>query len=542
MQICKLEEEKNKELTVEQKMKIQRKSTLSDELKELEAWLELSPDLVAEEEKRKESQKKMIASRQGVAQKNNTPTSITEKADNNKALIRVGRGISKPHINSKFSSTAYVCKICSVEFMDEKAYQSHLNGKRHKKQMQKKSEKGLRAEIQNKKTPVKSLNMEVVEAATPVESKNLLTPSQDKQRRPSWSSPEAKLNGPKSPSLLTIMMQESQRSIVVKDNAKSSKTKSAQKKKNSWQQINSKREKRDHSLVGSMNSKNELRNRNQVQSKPIRIPTSSHGDSNSNGRSNPLLIRQGKLQQHSNVQNPRYHDASGSSSMPILGRSASPTSSNIYGQVANRRGFNGYRMSPSKHSLSPSSGPLHNSQLSQGSSPSLSLGSFMSRMGGSTPDRPASSPWRNASTYNQSKSPSSENITPHSASPSMSLMEIMEKEAKRKKEEKYTNARLDMHQTKWYQRDEDTRQASLEEIMKSEQAEAERREAERKILDESRKRADSTRKHTHGGRGGRKTKQDKKRNKRRKSKKENGTSKTKKSGLSVVIMPTSINV
>ena len=195
----------------------------------------------------------MIASRQGVTQKNNTPTSITEKADNNKALIRVGRGLSKPHINSKISSTAYVCKICSVEFMDENAYQSHLNGKRHKKQMQKKSEKGLRAEIQNKKTPVKSLNMEVVEAATPVESKNLLTPSQDKQRRPSWSSPEAKLNGLKSPSLLTIMMQESQRSIVVKDNAKSSKTKSAQKKKNSWQQINSKREKRDHSLVASMN-------------------------------------------------------------------------------------------------------------------------------------------------------------------------------------------------------------------------------------------------------------------------------------------------
>ena len=57
---------------------------------------------------------------------------------------------------------------------------------------------------------------------------------------------------------------------------------------------------------------------------------------------------------------------------------------------------------------------------------------------------------------------------------------------------------------KWYQRDEDTRQASLEEIMKNEQAEAERREAERKILDESRKRTDSTRKQTHGGRGGRK--------------------------------------
>ena len=57
MQICKLEEEKNKELTVEQKMKIQRKSTLSDELKELEAWLELSPDLVAVEENERVAKK-----------------------------------------------------------------------------------------------------------------------------------------------------------------------------------------------------------------------------------------------------------------------------------------------------------------------------------------------------------------------------------------------------------------------------------------------------------------------------------------------------
>ena len=67
MQISKLEEEKNKELTVEQKMKIQRKSTLSDELKELEAWLELSPDLVAEEEKRKRVAKKndSVATRSG---------------------------------------------------------------------------------------------------------------------------------------------------------------------------------------------------------------------------------------------------------------------------------------------------------------------------------------------------------------------------------------------------------------------------------------------------------------------------------------------
>ena len=124
----------------------------------------------------------------------------------------------------------------------------------------------------------------------------------------------------------------------------------------------------------------------------------------------------------------------------------------------------------------------------------------------------------------------------------MSLMEIMEKEAKRKKEEKYTNARLDMHQTKWYQRDEDTRQASLEEIMKSEQAEAERREAERKILDESRKRANSE-----------KSKLMVVVEAERRSKTKNGAkeesqrgkaalAKQKKSGLSAVIMPRSINV
>ena len=93
-------------------MKIQRKSALGDELKEVEAWLELSPELVAEEEKRKQSQKKMIASRQGVTQKSaeEAPTSVTEKVDNNKALTRVGRGVSKPRINSNCGSTAYVCK------------------------------------------------------------------------------------------------------------------------------------------------------------------------------------------------------------------------------------------------------------------------------------------------------------------------------------------------------------------------------------------------------------------------------------------------
>ena len=56
-QISKLEKEKDKELTVEQKAKIQRKSSLSDELRELDAWLALSPDLVAEE-KTKKSQRK----------------------------------------------------------------------------------------------------------------------------------------------------------------------------------------------------------------------------------------------------------------------------------------------------------------------------------------------------------------------------------------------------------------------------------------------------------------------------------------------------
>ena len=73
-------------------------------------------------------------------------------------------------------------------------------------------------------------------------------------------------------------------------------------------------------------------------------------------------------------------------------------------------------------------------------------------------------------------------------------MEIMEVEAKKKKEEKYTNARLDRHQTKWYQRDEDTKQASLEAIMKNEQAEAKKREEEKKMLNDERKRKEKAKK------------------------------------------------
>ena len=99
--------------------------------------------------------------------------------------------------------------------MDEKAYQSHLNGKRHQKQMQKKSEKGWRAEIQNKKTPHKCFECRRGGRGRSFGVKNLLTPSRDKHRRPSWSSPESKLNGPRSPSLLTIMMQESQRRALL---------------------------------------------------------------------------------------------------------------------------------------------------------------------------------------------------------------------------------------------------------------------------------------------------------------------------------------
>ena len=140
---------------------------------------------------------------------------------------------------------------------------------------------------------------------------------------------------------------------------KGSKKKSTQKKKNSWQQINTKREKRDNSIIGSMNSKNESCGRNQVHSKPISIPTSASGDGNWNGRSTNPLLRQRNMQQHNCIPDPRYRDSPNFSPMRTLGRSASPTSSNVYSPGANRsRGFIGYGVSPKKHSLSPSSGPL----------------------------------------------------------------------------------------------------------------------------------------------------------------------------------------
>merc|ERR1719421_835269 len=60
-------------------------------------------------------------------------------------------------------------------------------------------------------------------------------------------------------------------------------------------------------------------------------------------------------------------------------------------------------------------------------------------------------------------------------------------EAKRKKEEKYTTALLDRHQSKWFQRDEDNKQSSLEAIMQAEneakKAEEARRRVERENVD-----------------------------------------------------------
>ena len=58
MQISRLEKLDAKKLTGDQKIKIERKALLSTELKELDAWLLLSPELVDAETKRKELLKK----------------------------------------------------------------------------------------------------------------------------------------------------------------------------------------------------------------------------------------------------------------------------------------------------------------------------------------------------------------------------------------------------------------------------------------------------------------------------------------------------
>ena len=89
-------------------------------------------------------------------------------------------------------------------------------------------------------------------------------------------------------------------------------------------------------------------------------------------------------------------------------------------------------------------------------------------------------------------------------------------EAKKKKEEKYTTALLDRHQSKWFQRDEDNKQSSLEAIMKAEneakQAEEARKREERENVALVRRANAIEKSKNNRGRGRRGPKKKKKKN------------------------------
>ena len=75
--------------------------------------------------------------------------------------------------------------------------------------------------------------------------------------------------------------------------------------------------------------------------------------------------------------------------------------------------------------------------------------------------------------------------------PKVGFMDIMNMEAKKKKEEKYTIDR-NRHHTKWYQRDEDTKQESLEAIMRAEKEERDNLEVARRLQEEENKAKERT--------------------------------------------------
>ena len=577
MQISRLEKLDAKKLTGDQKIKIERKALLSTELKELDAWLLLSPELVDAETKRKELLKKDNLHQDVSRELNFADSMKIKKIDMNKKNKYKGNSgecLFKMEKVSAAGSATRFCTICNVELMDEAAYQSHVGGKRHKKQMVKHQKCANKTKEKHDSSKVsKSKGSSSGGPGTALSSKNSQTPSQPKPRRLSWNNVEAKVDSgkKKATSLLTIMMQESQQG----DNSSNDSTKGPSNlpAKNAdantqtgWKQMQwkTKREKKSTvAISGPVVVKKDLLSLTSTGSKPISIPNSANGNRRyqntpSKYSNNSNMVKSPSSQQ----QYQRFSVGSSPSSQSMMmAKSSSPVTRGINISGSGFRRLSGYGVSPKRNSYgnrtsafaSPTIGPSsigsNGVKSPMHDSPSLSLGSFIQHPSSyGSPDKASFSPWGTTPPTNvASNSLSSRRSTPQSSPPAVSLMEIMEVEAKKKKEEKYTNARLDRHQTKWYQRDEDTKQASLEAIMKNEQAEAKKREEEKKMLNDERKRKEKAKKSSAALRAMKKGKADRQRNRRRKSKKDNNANKssnnkkTKKSGLSKVIMPTSIN-
>ena len=117
-QIARQEKLGNKNLTEDQRNKIARKAPLAKELKDLDAWLLLSPELVEEETNRIEAKKKSL-------EKKNIKDLKKASAEGKKR-------------DDKKQNGRMVCELCSVELDSAEDYKAHLQSKRHKKTLQRK--------------------------------------------------------------------------------------------------------------------------------------------------------------------------------------------------------------------------------------------------------------------------------------------------------------------------------------------------------------------------------------------------------------------
>ena len=473
-QIARQEKLNKKTLTEEQKNKIARKAPLAKDLKDLEAWLLLSPELVEEETNRKEAKKKYI------------------EKDNIKKLKKVSHQGKKETLDG----TRKACELCSVELDSADDYQAHLQSKRHKKAIQRQRGKGNGADVtssqvvpskkrQEQKTPSKSRGT--------AQSNCMKTPgsivSPESRRRPSWSATsKGSPLSPKEPktSLLSIMMQEAENKPQPKPKASSWQTpkdrRSAYKKKNGFSE-------KSPSSVTIVRSGS---------------PTGNGFVAPADNSSSPILIPiiQRKRSDSSKPNSGSFVGSASPSSFKRTPSAFIPSPRGSWGSTPKSpvRPLGGGGL-PGTLSVSPSS-----------SVPQATLGAFMQRARGNSGSSKPGAAWGGSGVA----SPRKKAVPASPKTPSkIGFMDIMNMEAKKKKEEKYTTALLDRHQSKWFQRDEDNKQSSLEAIMKAEddakKAEEARRREERANVELVR-RAAATEKSKNQGRRSRRGSKKKKKN------------------------------
>ena len=443
--IARQEKIPRKNLSEEQIVKIARKTQLAKELKDLEEWLLLSPELVEEERRRKELRKKKFE--QDNIEKNKQSIQAASEHGRLKVAVNIG------------STGGQLCKMCNVELVDDAALLVHNNSKRHKKEAQKtvgQQTKIVAEKVKEILTPCRN-NRSDRTGPSPMKTPGSVHSPPELKRRLSWNTTESFPTTPPKASLLSIMMQEAENKqpMIEQKQRRFSGDRGTEIRRVSSG---------DHTLAAPPQSKQQ--GKGAAISSPISIP----GGRQCLGR---VAGSFGKSPSSLNKN------------VTLLGKSPPPYKSNAF-TPSHKANF----PVPSLDRVTSSSPNQHGS---------MSLIDFIP--GKKTPKKISQSPAWGAAAISTSTRSSAASVN---SPPKVGFMDIMNMEAKKKKEEKYTIDR-NRHHTKWYQRDEDTKQESLEAIMRAEKEERDNLEVARRLQEEENKAKERTKRERSRRNSGKKT-------------------------------------